>query len=316
MIAADAEFLFAEAPAERPTIGVTGPERGGLATWLFMALAIWRAGGRPLRITPSRPCDPDELDGLVLGGGADVDPRLYGLNPSARELASGVRRELQHTPSLARKLFALAFYPLLLGLRRTLSLGTIAGLDRRRDAMECELLREALHRNLPVLGVCRGAQLINAYMGGPLHRELAPFYIERPQLRTVMPRKHVRLAHDSRLASLLGVREARVNAPRHRAVGVPGERINVAARDGAGEVQAIEHTGHRFVIGLQWHPEFLPQATRQQAIFHELVRHARGHGAPNLPPRRRVAASRRPRRAAPTGAVSEARRGTERRDAA
>ena len=63
---------------ERPIIGVTGPDAGGGAAWWFTRLAVWIAGGRAVRITPKRPRRIDGLDGLVVGGGADVDPGLYG----------------------------------------------------------------------------------------------------------------------------------------------------------------------------------------------------------------------------------------------
>src|SRR5690349_8099344 len=62
----------------RPIIGVTGPDRGGGAAWIFTWLAVILAGGYPVRITPRRPRDITRLDGLIVGGGADVNPKLYG----------------------------------------------------------------------------------------------------------------------------------------------------------------------------------------------------------------------------------------------
>ena len=78
---------------DRPiVIGVTGPDRGGGASWLFTKYAIRRAGGFPVRVTPSQPISADTLDGLVLGGGADVGPQLYGeerVAPSTRSSILG-----------------------------------------------------------------------------------------------------------------------------------------------------------------------------------------------------------------------------------
>ena len=64
--------------AERPRVGVTGPDRGGLVAWLMTALALRRNGAKPVRITPGRPCDESLLDAVVIGGGSDVDPFHYG----------------------------------------------------------------------------------------------------------------------------------------------------------------------------------------------------------------------------------------------
>ncbi len=71
--------------AGRPVVGVSGPDRGGLIAWLMTALAVWRAGGRPLRITPARPLRERSIDALVVGGGSDVDPLHYGEEPLAPE---------------------------------------------------------------------------------------------------------------------------------------------------------------------------------------------------------------------------------------
>ena len=67
----------------KPVIGVTGPNQGGSASWLCARLAVWRAGGRAVHITPARPLAAEALDGLIIGGGADVDPGLYGEEPAA-----------------------------------------------------------------------------------------------------------------------------------------------------------------------------------------------------------------------------------------
>ena len=136
------------------------------------------------------------------------------------------------------------------------------------------LLDDAVRRGLPVLGICRGQQLLNVYFGGSLHQDLATFYVEDPATRTILPRKRVTLEPGSRLAELLGPDE-RVNALHRQGMNTLGERLRVAARDRNGIVQAIEHESLPFVVGVQWHPEYLPQVPSQRAIFSALVRQAR-----------------------------------------
>jgi putative glutamine amidotransferase len=146
--------------------------------------------------------------------------------------------------------------------------------DPARDAMEMKLLADALHRGLPVLGICRGEQLLNVHFGGSLHQDLATFYVEDPATRTILPRKRVMLQAGSRLMQLLGPDE-RVNALHRQGVDRIGDGLVVAGRDRNGIVQAIEHATLPFVVGVQWHPEYLPQIASQRAIFRALVCAAR-----------------------------------------
>jgi putative glutamine amidotransferase len=159
-----------------------------------------------------------------------------------------------------------------------------AGPDRDRDALERDLLKKALERALPVLGICRGAQMINVVLGGDLHRELHEFYVETPQLRTVLPRKTVEIVAGSRLAKLLGPNPCAVNALHHQAVRKLGQGVTVAACERSGIVQAIEAADYPFVIGVQWHPEYLPQHPRQRRIFEALIDAARAALRPAMPP--------------------------------
>lgn len=251
--------------ARRPLIGVSGPDAGGAAAWVATRWAVYRAGGRAVRLTPVAPDSEEPLNGLILGGGADIEPSLYGATGEPRPKVT--RRD----QSLARNLFALVFFPLLLVVRRTLSVARAPAEDPGRDQLEYALLESALARDLPVLGVCRGAQLLNVYCGGTLHADLAQFYVEVPELRTLLPRKPVRLEPDSCLAAITGRTELRVNAMHRQAVDRLGDDIRIAGAEPNGVVQAIEHAGRRFVIGVQWHPEYLPQEAAQRAIFRALV---------------------------------------------
>ncbi|WP_412852049.1 gamma-glutamyl-gamma-aminobutyrate hydrolase family protein [Ectothiorhodospira shaposhnikovii] len=253
----------------RPRIGVTGPDQGGMAAWLMTAWCILRAGGIPLRITPARPHDGTGLDGLVIGGGADVDPALYGQDPLS------LIREIEATERGGRqRLLGFVFYPLLWLLRRTL-FTRLEGEDQGRDRLEEALIRTAREHNLPVLGICRGMQLLNVVHGGTLHQELSGFYRECPQVRSILPRKQVTLEPDCRLAQLVGPEPLAVNALHNQAVDRLGEGVVIAGREPSGVVQAIEVRDGAMAIGVQWHPEFLPHKARHQALFRGLVAAAR-----------------------------------------
>lgn len=255
----------------KPVIGVTGPSRGGAAAWLFSWLAIRRAGGRPLHITPDRPHALDRLDGLVIGGGADVDPSLYGEQPAAPELAELRRR----SSSLGRFLLTLMLFPVIWLLRRLLATKQLHRGDPDRDALETRLLEEALERGLPILGICRGAQLLNVVCGGTLHQDLSDYYDEAPSLWTIWPQKSVCLEPDSRLAELIGDIRCQVNSMHRQAIRSPGQGLRIVGREDTQVVQAIEHERHPCILGVQWHPEYLPQRREQQALFRALVANAR-----------------------------------------
>ena len=141
------------------------------------------------------------LDGLVLQGGADVSPSSYGQQPLRPEWSG----------------------------------------DLVRDRYEIELLEGFLAQGKPILGICRGEQLINVYFGGTLLQGLAGLYIEDPEIRTILPRKRIVVEPGSCLAGVLGPRPVRVNALHRQAIDRLGHGMRVAARDRNGIVQAIEH---------------------------------------------------------------------------
>ncbi len=151
------------------------------------------------------------------------------------------------------------------------------GVDPARDALELALLDHARARGLPVLGICRGAQLMSLAEGGTIVRNLRSLYAERPDLYTVLPRREVAIAEDTRLGHILGARSILVNSLHFQAVDVPGETMRVVAREPSGVAQAVEHRARPFWIGVQWHPEYLPQDERQQRLFEALVDAARAH---------------------------------------
>ena len=127
-------------------------------------------------------------------------------------------------------------------------------IDPERDKLELRLLEGALPRGLPILGICRGSQMINVALGGTLHTDIHEVYVQAPRMRTVLPRKTIHVVEGSRLDRILRCNPCRVNALHHQSVDRVGRGLKVVARDEAGIVQAIEGAGPSFLLGVQWHP--------------------------------------------------------------
>lgn len=245
---------------ERPLVGVSGPNHGGLTAWLMTALAIYRAGGRPRRITASRPFDETLLDAVIIGGGTDVDPLHYGEDPLEQE-------ETNQYSLLDWLVSLMLFLPRILLARHSQS-----DYDLDRDQLEQQLIRHALYQRKPLLGICRGAQILNVTLGGSLHQSIEHYYSENTgNIRSVLPRKTVTMKTGSRLADILDCNECRVNALHEQSIKDLGGSVSVCASEPSGVVQAIEKCDEEFVIGVQWHPEYMPQSSRQQGLFRRLV---------------------------------------------
>lgn len=144
-------------------------------------------------------------------------------------------------------------------------------IDPERDQLELDLVRAAFERNKPVLGICRGAQMINIALGGTLHQDAFKVYGEREKPWTVLPRRRVEIEPGSRLARLAGEKPMLVNALHSQSVDRVGAGLRVVARDEFGMVQAVERGADPFVMGVQWHPEHLFYAWRQRRLFRALV---------------------------------------------
>ena len=249
------------------TVGITGPDRGGFMAWLMTALAIRRCGARAVRIQPSQAVDTGLLDAVVIGGGSDVDPLHYG-EESLKEDFTDTRHStaVDWLVGLVLSVFRAIF-----------ARHSIQGYDRARDSMEQDIIRQALQRDLPVLGICRGAQLMNVALGGSLHQDIGHFYSEDTNnVRSILPRKKIDIKGDSRLRRMLGIPDCYVNALHNQSIKQLGDNVIVSAREPNGVIQAIEKHDHRFFIGVQWHPEYMPQSRTQQNLFRGLVASAAG----------------------------------------
>ena len=223
------------ADRKRPRIGITTPLRGGWAIRQFNRFAVWRCGGQPVLVSPGRPVDIGDLDGLVVGGGDDIGVDLYLDDDSLPDVSASVR------------------------------------IDPERDEMEHQLVKDAIAHGRPVLGICRGAQMLNIALGGTLHQDIYTQYAGAPRLRTPLPRKQVCIEPGSRMHEILMVTRCRVNALHHQSIDRCGRGLAVVARDDHGIVQAVEIADARYIVGVQWHPEFLVFDRGQVRLFQRLV---------------------------------------------
>ena len=240
---------MADRPNGRPLIGITSysePEvRWG--AWnvpaalipLSYVRAVEGAGGRPLIVPPSEEAIEetlDVLDGLVFSGGSDLHPELYGQD--AHPETTGVREE--------------------------------------RDRGELALLVAALERDLPVLAVCRGSQVLNVARGGDLVQHLPEVVGHEQHKHTpgVFGDHEVDVRPDSTVGRLLGER-APVKSHHHQGFGRVGDGLVESAWAEDGTLEALEDPSQRFTVGVLWHPE----AGEDAALFRALVDEARAYRA-------------------------------------
>jgi putative glutamine amidotransferase len=199
--------------------------------------AVEHAGGRPLLVPPSAEGVEetlDALDAVIFSGGGDLDPDTYG--QEAHPETKGVVEE--------------------------------------RDRGELALLQAALARDMPVLAVCRGSQVLNVALGGDLVQHL-PDEVghDRHKHTPGQFADHgVTLEADTRLGSLLG-EHAPVKSHHHQGFGRIGSGLRASARADDGTVEALEDPSRRFAIGVLWHPE----AGEDLRLFEELVEEARSY---------------------------------------
>lgn len=220
----------------RPVIGVSVSRRSGWRIFPLVAFNILLAGGRARRWQSERDIDLNGVDGVVLGGGDDISPDLYG-----GEIVTSAR------------------------------------LDPYRDRVEREIIGAARLRAMPILGICRGAQMLNVVLGGSLHQDAFGNFTDSRRLWTVLPKKRIKVEPDTRLCEMMETPEISVNALHSQSVRTLGNGLHVSARDYGGMVQAVETREDPFALGVQWHPEHLFYLRRQRAIFAAVVAAARAY---------------------------------------
>jgi gamma-glutamyl-gamma-aminobutyrate hydrolase PuuD len=200
--------------------------------------AVTRAGGVPLLVPPGASYDEtlDSVDGLIFSGGSDLDPELYG--------------EEAHPET--------------------------EGWVRERDDFELGLMLAALARDVPLLAICRGSQVLNVALGGDLEQHVPDRVQTNVHKETpgVFADHDVAVLPETKLSSILGDR-ADVKSHHHQGYGALGAGLREAARAPDGTVEALEDPTRRFTLGVLWHPE----EGKDLALFEALVREAAEYSA-------------------------------------
>lgn len=141
-----------------------------------------------------------------------------------------------------------------------------------RDAMEMAITRRALKADLPLLGICRGAQLLNVVLGGSLHTDIRPMRRKTPNRNSLFRIKWVDLEQQSAMAAMLQRNPVRVNSLHNQAIDRVAEPLREVGWDKDGFIQAVEAREQHFVYGVQWHPEYLLWSRAQRHLFRAFSR--------------------------------------------
>lgn len=230
----------------RPIIGITcGLNESSNSIGSEYISAIESAGGTPIALTlvKTNECIDDYIriiDGLLLSGGVDADPILYNEEPH---------------PALGR-------------------------IDVDRDKVEIQLISKAISIGLPILGICRGIQILNVVAGGTLYQDINASFNNVLKHRQNAPGYYgthgIEIYSESRLIKIIGQSKIRVNSFHHQAVKevAPGFIISAVAHDGV--IEGIESVNNKFAIGVQFHPELMWQNNPPiNALFTEFIREAK-----------------------------------------
>ena len=204
--------------------------------------ATIKAGGVPVIIPPELDEKGwkliyEKLDGVIFSGGADMDPKLFGGGP----------------------------HP------------TVYGTDGQRDTLEISMIRQTVEDKKPFFAICRGFQVLNVALGGPLYTHISDQLENSLQHDT--PREETRdsLAHEIRveegtqIAEILGSPILKVNSWHHQGVKDVPESLKITAYSPDGLVEAMEIPSHPFSIAVQWHPEWMPEDKAMQNLFTSFI---------------------------------------------
>ena len=204
--------------------------------------SVLRAGGAPVIIPPILTGDAlsalfEKLDGVLFSGGSDIDPNLFAGEPHAR----------------------------------------VYGIDPARDEQEIQLIRRAAEDGKPFMGICRGIQAINVALGGTLFTDIQDQFSGslRHDCYPDLPRDYlahqVRVTPGSTLSRILNQEDPRVNSLHHQGIQKLAPALRAMAYAPDGIIESVELPNHPFGIGVQWHPECLPNREEQRALFRAFI---------------------------------------------
>lgn len=231
-----------ESENRRPLVGITSygrDEKNRFHLFAQYVDAVRRAGAEVVLLPPGA-ADIDRwldvLDGVVFGGGGDINPSNHGGDP-------------QETNYM---------------------------MDEERDGTEFELMRRVLASDLPTLAICRGAQVLNVVLGGTLHGHIPDVFGDsvKHRLAPLEPVPHdISVEQDSELAKLMGVTDFSAISWHHQAIDKVGHGLSVVAHAPDGVIEAVEKPDHPWLFGVQWHPEVnAAEDPLQQKLFDEHVK--------------------------------------------
>ncbi len=231
----------------KPLIGigsdVRSPEgkRESAFTYLTYVESLRRAGAVPVLIPPQPENAVDiieGLDGILLAGGDDCDPQVYGEEP----------------------------HP------------TVEPMDPRRQSNDLTLARAARERGIPTLGICLGLQVMNIAAGGTLMQDINSAMeteIQHASIPEDRARHDVIVEQGTKLSGIIGERELNVNSSHHQAIKSVGNGLRITALAPDGVVEGLEDPRHPFYVGVQWHPEDMRGENSASSIFGAFVDAAR-----------------------------------------
>lgn len=215
----------------KPQIGITLPTKGNRFAFFFIKLNLWIQGAKAIPLYPDKKqIDFNYINGVILSGGNDIDPTLYGADHNAH-----------NTP-----------------------------LDTKRDQFELDILEKAYTKRLPILGICRGAQLINIYFKGDLYPTILDLDQYLIHQNSIFPIKNILIKKFSNLFSIVRKTPITANSIHNQAIKTVGEKLTVSATHKK-IIEAIEKTDYPFLLGVQWHPEYLFYFQEERNIFKEFV---------------------------------------------
>ena len=202
--------------------------------------AVAQAGGIPIilvNIEPPSLLEPlwESLDGLLITGGGDMHPSHFGQNP----------------------------HPML------------GETTKRRDELELAVFKYFFERQKPIMGICRGHQVINIALGGTLHQDLSCLkkevltHVDSEQSGKVMHK--VTVDKDSRLFKIVGASIIETNSSHHQVIDKLGRDLRAVAFASDGVIEAIEHQSYPFLMGIQWHPEGIIEMDHSRKLFSALI---------------------------------------------
>jgi putative glutamine amidotransferase len=235
----------------RPLIGITTYRSLSRYSYPVISLteayvqALSLAGADPLLVPPGLPDKGmgsllARLDGILFSGGGDIHPRFYGSQP----------------------------HPL------------VTEVDEDRDRVEIALVRQAMQRGTPFLGICRGLQVINVALGGSLYEDLLDQYPNSLKHDSFPEKARDYLAHsvsideNSQLAEILGTQEVQVNSLHHQGIRKAAPDLRSTAHAPDGVIEAVEAPEHPFGLAVQWHPEWLQAHLVMRSLFERFVQAA------------------------------------------